>query len=80
MKRLLPVLLIVFLLAPLHCVPDRPDKNEAFHPIPGFSAEANRRLESFLLRTETEPGRKVAVFDGDGTVLGQVPHWDYEEG
>jgi phosphoserine phosphatase len=41
--------------------------------------EANRRLEPFLRRTENEPGRKVAVFDGDGTVLGQVPHYLADE-
>ena len=50
-----------------------------FHPIEGFPAEVNARLESFLEETESSPGRKVAVFDGDGTVLGQTPHYLADE-
>lgn len=48
-------------------------------PINGFSDLANRQLNEFLLNTLAEPGRKIAVFDGDGTVLGQTPHYLADE-
>ncbi|OGS12471.1 MAG: hypothetical protein A2234_05660 [Elusimicrobia bacterium RIFOXYA2_FULL_58_8] len=47
--------------------------------IAGFSEEANRRLNDFFAGVQDEKGRKVAVFDGDGTVLGQVPHYLADE-
>jgi phosphoserine phosphatase len=50
-----------------------------FSPISGFPADANRKLEQFLETSRSEPGRKVAVFDGDGTVLGQTPHYLADE-
>ena len=48
-------------------------------PIDGFSPEANAQLEVFLTETTDHGGRKVAVFDGDGTVLGQTPHYLADE-
>ena len=48
-------------------------------PIDGFSDEVNARLEAFLIETEGITERKVAVFDGDGTVLGQTPHYLADE-
>jgi len=48
-------------------------------PIEGYSAEVNERLAAFLTETEAAEGRKVAVFDGDGTVLGQTPHYLADE-
>ncbi len=48
-------------------------------PVDGFTPEANARLSDFLARTRTHVGRKVAVFDGDGTVVGQVPHYLADE-
>jgi len=51
----------------------------AFQPVPGFPDEANQRLARFLEETRAEPGRKVAVFDGDGTVFGQAPHYLADE-
>ncbi|MCF8378959.1 MAG: haloacid dehalogenase-like hydrolase [Bacteroidales bacterium] len=48
-------------------------------PIAGFSEEVNSQLEKFLIETKDEPGRKIAVFDGDGTVLGQTPHYLADE-
>ncbi len=57
------------------CATGRP----AFRPVEGFSAEANRMLDAFLDRTAAVEGRKVAVFDGDGTVLGQAPHYLADE-
>jgi phosphoserine phosphatase len=50
-----------------------------FTPIKGFTPEVNQKLEKFLEESKTEPGRKIAVFDGDGTVLGQTPHYLADE-
>lgn len=50
-----------------------------FSPINGFPEEANTKLKNFLFSTENEKGRKIAVFDGDGTVLGQAPHYLADE-
>ncbi len=52
---------------------------KTFEPIVGFSDEANLQLKEFLLKTKNETGRKIAVFDGDGTVLGQTPHYLADE-
>ena len=51
----------------------------SFHAVAGFSDEANSKLASFLAASARESGRKVAVFDGDGTVLGQAPHYLADE-
>jgi phosphoserine phosphatase len=48
-------------------------------PIDGFSDQANTQLEQFLIQTKDEQSRKIAVFDGDGTVLGQTPHYLADE-
>lgn len=50
-----------------------------FTPIGGFPPEVNHELEKFLFDSNSEPGRKIAVFDGDGTVLGQAPHYLADE-
>ena len=50
-----------------------------FRPIDGFSDEVNARLEAFLTESDGITERKVAVFDGDGTVLGQTPHYLADE-
>jgi phosphoserine phosphatase len=63
------VLLLTFLLS--GCA--------TFTPIKGFPPEVNQKLEKFLEDSKTEPGRKIAVFDGDGTVLGQTPHYLADE-
>ncbi len=67
--------LILLLLAFLSCSPSR----VIFQPINGFTGEANARLSQFLQQTQHEAGRKIAVFDGDGTVLGQVPNYLADE-
>ncbi|MBN2496970.1 MAG: haloacid dehalogenase-like hydrolase [Deltaproteobacteria bacterium] len=51
----------------------------AFRPVTGFSPQANEKLRAFLARSRDRAGRKVAVFDGDGTVLGQAPHYLADE-
>lgn len=48
-------------------------------PIAGFDATTNAQLAAFFVRTANHQGRKVAVFDGDGTVLGQTPHYLADE-
>ncbi len=53
--------------------------NNVYNPIKGFNEETNQQLEEFFQKTENEPGRKIAVFDGDGTVLGQTPHYLADE-
>ena len=50
-----------------------------FTPVKGFNENINNRLKEFLTSTQNEKGRKIAVFDGDGTVLGQVPHYLADE-
>ncbi|HNW29622.1 MAG TPA: haloacid dehalogenase-like hydrolase [Spirochaetota bacterium] len=50
-----------------------------FEPVAGFSDRTNREIERFLKKTATEKGRKIAVFDGDGTVIGQAPHYLADE-
>lgn len=50
-----------------------------FRAVEGFKDETNQRLRDFFARHERTPGRKVAVFDGDGTTFGQVPHYLADE-
>lgn len=50
-----------------------------FTPVNGFGEKANEQLKEFLISVQNEPGRKIAAFDGDGTVLGQVPHYLADE-
>ena len=47
--------------------------------IDGFEPIANQQLKKFLIESRNEKGRKIAVFDGDGTVLGQTPHYLADE-
>jgi len=52
---------------------------EAYQPVDGWSKEANIILKNFLDSTKTLNERKVAVFDCDGTVFGQVPFYLADE-
>lgn len=52
---------------------------QVYRPIKGWSDEINSKLESFLNSTIPMKERKVAVFDGDGTTFGQVPHYLADE-
>ena len=52
---------------------------QTYREIKGWSKEINDRIETFLNTTLTMNTRKVAVFDGDGTVFGQVPHYLADE-
>ncbi|MFO7574156.1 MAG: HAD family hydrolase [Bacteroidales bacterium] len=50
-----------------------------YQPVDGWSNEINDRIENFLDSTKSHPERKVAVFDCDGTVFGQVPYYLADE-
>lgn len=52
---------------------------QKYHYIKGFSKEVNQQLESFLNQSMTKEGRKVAVFDCDGTLMGEAPHYLVDE-
>ena len=73
MRKRLAILAIIALLA--SC--GRPPYE--FRPIPGFSDATNSALEQFFWNTRDEKGRRVAVFDGDGTIIGQAPHYLADE-
>lgn len=52
---------------------------QTYRQIQGWPQEVNNKLESFLNSTIIMTERKVAVFDGDGTTFGQVPHYLADE-
>jgi phosphoserine phosphatase len=52
---------------------------QTYRRISGWSDEINNRIENFLNTTITMKIRKVAVLDGDGTVIGQVPYYLADE-
>ncbi len=68
------ILILIVVLSINSCA-----KNPQFKNIEGWSPEINNRLKTFLDSTLTLTERKVAVFDGDGTVFGQVPHYLADE-
>lgn len=46
--------------------------SQTYRKIAGWSDEVNNRIESFLNTTLTMNNRKVAVFDGDGTIVENI--------
>lgn len=68
------ILLMILVLIINSC-----SKTVQFKSIEGWSPEINNRLKMFLDSTLNLNERKVAVFDGDGTVFGQVPHYLADE-
>ena len=52
---------------------------QTYRPVKNCNAEINNKLESFLNSTIIIKERKVAVFDCDGTLLGQVPYYLADE-
>lgn len=54
-------------------------QNFSYKPIKGFSDEVNDQLEAFFDSTVPMKTRKVAVFDCDGTLFGQVPYYLADE-
>ena len=76
MKRSLLILIIVFQLL-FSC---KTGSTSVQHKlVDGFSQETNQQLELFFNRYRNKQGRKIAVFDGDGTVMGQTPHYLADE-
>ena len=73
-KNLTSSIILVMMLLITPCV-----SAQTYRQIKGWSKEVNDRLEDFLNSTITMMIRKVAVFDGDGTVMGQVPHYLADE-
>ncbi|MCB1160832.1 MAG: haloacid dehalogenase-like hydrolase, partial [Leptospiraceae bacterium] len=73
----IPYLVFSLFLIFQTCEPAKPPVS--FSPIQGFSEEVNNQLRSFFEDTKNHPDRKIAVFDGDGTVLGQAPHYLADE-
>lgn len=55
------------------------NESNNFVSIEGFSKEANTELAAFFEKHRDIEERKIAVFDGDGTVMGQVPHYLADE-
>ena len=55
------------------------ESNVQIRQIDGLTINANQQLKDFLIKSRDEKGRKIAVFDGDGTVLGQTPHYLADE-
>lgn len=47
--------------------------------INGFSKEVNYKIEKTLQKYVSYDGRKIATFDMDGTVIGQVPYYLADE-
>jgi phosphoserine phosphatase len=52
---------------------------QTYREIKGWSVEVNNRLESFLNSTKIMKERKISVFDCDGTLFGQAPHYLADE-
>lgn len=52
---------------------------QTYRPVQGWPKAVNERLESFLNSTIIIKERKVAVFDCDGTLLGQAPYYLADE-
>jgi len=50
-----------------------------YQKISGFSEEVNGKLSAFLNDFQGSEVRKIALFDCDGTILGQVPHYLADE-
>lgn len=52
---------------------------QEFHKVSGWSDKLNDQIEAFLEGTRIIKDRKVAVFDCDGTLLGQSPYYLADE-
>jgi len=72
MRRLTLFLLIVICLSSCRHEP-------VFIPVEGWPQEVNDKLKNFLDSCLTIEGRKVSVFDGDGTTFGQAPYYLADE-
>lgn len=71
MKKILTIMLLIITVS-AYAVP-------AYQNVPGISAQDNQRIKQTLEKYENYEGRKVATFDADGTVIGQVPYYLADE-
>jgi len=79
MKHISSRLIKWIFLALILCLSNQYLSAQKYKKIEGWSPEINNRIERFLDSTKNLNERKVAVFDGDGTVFGQVPHYLADE-
>ncbi|MCF7791015.1 MAG: haloacid dehalogenase-like hydrolase [Victivallales bacterium] len=62
-----------------HQTPVEDSSAVKYEEIKGFSKKTNQRLKKFFVETKDCKGRKVAVFDCDGTLIGQTPNYLADE-
>jgi phosphoserine phosphatase len=73
------ILFVVSVLAGCASSEKLTSRKPVYKKIPEFSSKVNTRFKSFLHESQHHKGRKVAVFDCDGTLMGQVPHYLADE-
>ena len=73
------ILRVVAYLAVLVIASLMPGCAPRFQAIEGFPDTTNARIAAFLDESRQIEGRKVAIFDCDGTLLGQCPHYLADE-
>lgn len=79
-RRLItPLSKAFFLFTAIQVVFSIAASSQSFRPVHGWGSDVNSRLEAFLNSTITIHQRKVAVFDCDGTLFGQVPYYLADE-
>ena len=76
MKKIARLYILMCLCAFALCATAQTYKYENIN---GFSQDTNRRLKEFMENSRSITTHKVAVFDCDGTVLGQSPHYMCDE-
>ena len=77
--RIIKNIVVGFIIALISVSCNNVTVQDSFVPIPSLSNETNNTLESFFEKHKHTEGRKIAVFDGDGTVMGQTPHYLADE-
>ena len=77
MKKSLLLLFIVTQI--LFSCKNNNNQNNNYTTIDGFSQSENQQLKLFFEKYKNSKERKIAVFDGDGTVMGQTPHYLADE-
>ena len=70
MKKSLLLLFIVTQI--LFSCKNNNNQNNNYTTIDGFSQSENQQLKLFFEKYKNSKERKIAVFDGDGTVMGQT--------
>ena len=73
------VILVVLVLGLSFYIVNPHTSSVSYQNINGFSDEVNEELSTFLINLQDSEVRKIAVFDVDGTIIGQVPHYLADE-